>query len=414
MLGRYALLIGNSDFEDEALPGLAAPANDVVALKEVLERPEIAGFETALLVNAGMEEARRAIAALFRGRTADDLVLLYYTGHGLRDERGDLYLAMPGTRAVDPTEIAIEADFVRKQMDRSASRRQVLILDCCHSGAFRGSGAKDANDQPQLRQTDFNPGGHGRFILAASAANESAFEHEGRSIFTRHLVDGLESGRAAPEKTEITIQDLHNFVSRGVADEKALMQPRLWADEQTAPLVLARNPCPFQPLPKELVELLWDKDPWRALGGAHRLIDICRAANAQLARDAEQALHDRLEKPADLSAMVSDAIREALTLVADPPERETADDSLLGLKDQVDRHFESTEHGIVSDQYSAGSSESKVHDYENSTQRSDKNPDVYIDRPKTIVLVVLLIILALPFTFLVIAIWNDLVNHLSN
>lgn len=69
MSGRFALLIGNSTFEDPALERLAAPENDVIALKEVLERSEIAGFETRLVLNAGMDEARTAVFDLFADRS---------------------------------------------------------------------------------------------------------------------------------------------------------------------------------------------------------------------------------------------------------------------------------------------------------------------------------------------------------
>ena len=62
MAGKYALLIGNSAFTDSSLARLSAPENDVIALKQVLERPEIAGFKTKLLLNAGMDEARTAVA----------------------------------------------------------------------------------------------------------------------------------------------------------------------------------------------------------------------------------------------------------------------------------------------------------------------------------------------------------------
>jgi biotin carboxyl carrier protein len=311
MAGRFALLIGNSTFNDPGLARLAAPENDVIALKEVLERSEVAGFETRLLLNAGMVEARDAVFDLFDRRSPDDLLLLYYTGHGLRDERGDLYLALPQTSAKAPGRIALEADFVRKQMQNSYSRRQVLILDCCHSGAFVRPGAKGA--EVALSRDDFLPaGGHGRYILAAAAASESAFEAEGRSIFTRHLVDALKNGEAAPERETITIEDLHTYVCRRVASEQAPMQPRIWVDEQTEPLIIARNPNPRRPLPQVLVDMLWGQDVHHAHSAAIRLLAICRGADRTLGADAERVLRQRLEKPEDLAFLVASPILDAL------------------------------------------------------------------------------------------------------
>lgn len=312
MADRYALLIANSEFQDDDLPQLAAPSTDVAELGAVLEHPDIAGFKMTTLLNADITEVRKEIASLFRGKDRDDLVLLYYTGHGLRDEYGNLYLALPATRATDPTEISLEAAFVRLQMDRSGSHRQVLILDCCHSGAFMRPGAKAAAGQENLNKTDFDPQGHGRFVLAASAANESAFEQDGRSIFTRHLVDALRTGNAAPEKPEITIHDLHQYVSRCVAAEATPMKPRLWVDEQTDPVVIAFNPRYRRMSSQDGRALLWGDDPFQAFGSATRLVDTLRQDNGEIGQDAERELLRRLAEPGNLSAFATNMIREAV------------------------------------------------------------------------------------------------------
>lgn len=251
MSGRYALLIGNSHFDDPALARLSAPEADVAALRAVLEHPDIAGFRTVLLLDEGMDIVRSAVAEHFSDRYRDDVVLLYYSGHGLRDDRGDLYFALPRTMARSPDSISLGAGFVRRQMDNSHSMRQVLVLDCCHSGAFMRPGTRRSSVSPNLRRDDFDPNGHGRFILAAAAENESAFEENGRSIFTRHLVAALEGAAAVPGRDGITIHDVHEYVRQQVGNHRLPMGPRLWVDDQTEPLVIARSPCPsIAPVPE--------------------------------------------------------------------------------------------------------------------------------------------------------------------
>nr|KZA98539.1 hypothetical protein A4A59_27045 [Rhizobium leguminosarum] len=105
-----------------------------------------------------------------------------------------------------------------------------------------GPGAKQAADRPVLQRDDIDPGGYGSFVLAASAANQSAFEMDGRSIFTKFLVEALQTGDAAPNSEDVSINDLHSYVCRQVAGQGAPMEPRLWVDEQTAPVIVARNP----------------------------------------------------------------------------------------------------------------------------------------------------------------------------
>jgi len=97
---------------------------------------------------------------------------------------------------------AINSGFLAEVMNASRSRRQVLVLDCCYSGAFsRGMIAKS---DPSIPLTDYFQGA-GRIVLTASDSMQYAFE-EGNlmgsgtgSMFTRILVCGLETGQAEVE-----------------------------------------------------------------------------------------------------------------------------------------------------------------------------------------------------------------------
>ena len=320
MPNKIALLIGNSDFRDGALGSLAAPDDDVIALREILG-DDACGFETVPKIGAGLIETQTAITDLFENRRRDDTLLIYYTGHGLRDDRGDLYLALPQTDLSRLRATALRSGFIREEMARSASERQVLILDCCHSGAVMDDVARKRSDQDNLVKTDFvDPIGYGKFVLTACSAQESAFERDGASIFTRHLVDGLRDGAAAPAKDDITIRDLYDYLSQRVPEDKPAMMPRLWASEQVRDLVIARNPDPRPIVPPEWVKLLWDADPHRAYGGAIRLIRLIDDADEQFTADILAALRQRLEQPETLSYLAAEPILEVLQ----PPQ----DDSL--------------------------------------------------------------------------------------
>ncbi len=332
MADKVALLIGNSVYEHARLARLSAPSADVIALREALGDKAIAGFETELLLNAGLDEARAAINRLFADRHPDDTVLLYYSGHGVRDSHGDLYLALPRTDPDDPSPMSLDADFIRKRMSRSGSRRQVLMLDCCHSGAFQ-PGAKSGGGDLLVR-TDFDPGGHGRFVLAASGAEESAFEVDGRSIFTRHVVDALKNGEAAAEQEFITINDLHRYVARRAPDDNPAMRPRLWVDDQTTPLILARNPNPRRPLPADAVAALWESDLYGALGAAARLWDMA-GADPRMAADVRRQFEQRLARRDDLNVIVADWLRQTLARPAEAEAATQAEQAAASLRQEL-------------------------------------------------------------------------------
>lgn len=138
---KLGLVIGNSAYRDSTLARLTAPDVDIGDLADVLLDPEIGGFDDVkVLFNASSNIVRRAISGFFAAKHREDLLLLYFSGHGVLDMHGRLFLAVKDTERQLLRATAIASAFITDEMNNSRSQRQLLILDCCHSGAFaRGS-----------------------------------------------------------------------------------------------------------------------------------------------------------------------------------------------------------------------------------------------------------------------------------
>jgi hypothetical protein len=173
---RLALIIGNSLYSDPTLARLLTPDVDVGALGEILLDAEIGGFDDVnVLVNMSSTAIRRAIASFFAKRSREDLLLLYFSGHGVLDDQGLLYLAVRDTDSKLLRGTAVSANFITDEMNNSHSQRQVLILDCCHSGAF-ARGSKGAPGSSVGTAAAFEGRGYGRVVLTASDATQYAWE----------------------------------------------------------------------------------------------------------------------------------------------------------------------------------------------------------------------------------------------
>ena len=266
MTRRLALVIGNSEYQDAQLARLVTPAADAGDLAAVLRAAEIGGFdEVVALVNSSAPAVRRAIARLFADKKPDDLLLLYFSGHGVRDDRGLLYLAVQDTEHDLLNATAIPAAFITEEMDRSRSRRQVLILDCCHSGAF-AHGAKGTPGLSVGTGAAFEGTGYGRVILTATDSTQYAWEGDQligsaeNSVFTQCLLEGLHSGRADLDGDgNITLDELYDFVYEQVVSRTPKQTPRKFAYNQQGDVVVARNPKPAitpAELPPELRQAL--------------------------------------------------------------------------------------------------------------------------------------------------------------
>ncbi len=230
-MAKVALLIGVSEYEPGLNP-LPSAVRDVEAVCEVLLHPEMGGFATSditLLKNPERQVVEMAIETLFSGRHKDDLLLLYFSGHGMTDDRGRLYLATSNTSKKLIRSTSVSANFIHDRMSESRSRRQVVILDSCFSGAFaEGMSAKD-NGTIDIRE---QLGGEGRAVLTSSTSTQYSFEQEGQdlSIYTRFLVEGIKSGEADRDQDEfISIDELHEYASQKVREVQPAMKPEIYA-----------------------------------------------------------------------------------------------------------------------------------------------------------------------------------------
>jgi Caspase domain len=250
MPDRLALIIANSEYEDPKLSRLLASSRDALALGEALQDPEIGDFETITLVNATQGEVAKAINRLYLRRTKDDLLLLYYSGHGIKDDYGDLYLAVRDTETEILAATSIDVTFIRRQIDKCQSRRNVILLDCCYSGAFFSEGVKAALESSTGLQEILSGNGYGRVVLTASNALEYAWEGDqvfgsaSPSVFTRYLAQGLQSGEADLNLDGfISLDELYEYVyEQVVSSGQARQTPLKWAQKVEGQIIIARSP----------------------------------------------------------------------------------------------------------------------------------------------------------------------------
>ncbi|WP_373270753.1 GUN4 domain-containing protein [Nostoc sp. T09] len=247
-MAKLALLIGISEYQPglNALPGAV---QDVKAMQRVLQHSEMGDFADAdvtVLENPPRQKMEEAIETLFSGRQKDDLVLLYFSGHGIKDDSGRLYLATSQTRKHPKGELiqttATAASLIHGMMEKSRSRRQVIILDCCFSGAFaEGMKAKDDNSVDIKNQL----GGEGRAVLTSSTSTQYSFEQEGAdlSVYTRYIVEGIEKGAADTDNDGmISVDELHEYAHKKVQEAAPAMKPEIYAVKEGFKIKLAKAP----------------------------------------------------------------------------------------------------------------------------------------------------------------------------
>lgn len=336
MGSRYALIVATDQYSEPGLRELAAPARDAEALAAILADPAVGDFDVKVLRNQSAQDVRLAVEDFFADRDRSDTLMLHFSGHGMKNAAGELYLAAADTRPSRLASTAVGSDFLSRQMADSRAERIVLLLDCCYGGAFPRGMVVRADSEAQVleafaAQTDV-AGGKGRAVVTASSAMEYAFEESdltagstgSPSVFTGSLVDALATGEADTDGDGwVGLHELFEYVSSAVRRINPHQTPHMWTFGSQGELLIARSKVRRirpTPLSDELTEAL--ASPLAAI--RYGVVDLLRQRlngnDLSLASTALQTLHQlRTDDSRRVAETASEAV-DAACLRTEPSE----------------------------------------------------------------------------------------------
>ncbi|MCA9330430.1 caspase family protein [Candidatus Saccharibacteria bacterium] len=210
---KKALIVGIDDYPGAPLRGCVNDANTMATVLESngdgspnLDVRLIAS-PPSTISKSGLKEA---ISRLFSGNC--DMALFYFSGHGVVTSVGG-YIVTPDYQRYDE---GISMDEILIMANDSKAGDKVIILDCCHSGAF-GTPTISGSRVAQLSE--------GLSVLTASCALESALEANGGGVFTSLVVDALRGG-AADLRGHITPGSVYAYVDQalGAWDQRPIFK----------------------------------------------------------------------------------------------------------------------------------------------------------------------------------------------
>jgi len=252
--GKRALLIGIDAYPRlESHQRLRGAVNDVHAMAEYLVQDlDFAEEDLRLLLDA--QATRQGILEAFErlvGETrADDLVVVYYSGHGSRvraasrggDDWEETIVPYDSGRGQHPS-YDVDSTELRRLLLRltDKTRRLTLIFDCCHSGtltrdpfAARTRWVPPAGERPPTHRDDGSPPAYLPYnrrytLIAACRRSETAreFVPDGeksvhRGVLTHHLLAELHRSPA-----DATWRDVMEAVTVAVSARFRDQHPQL-------------------------------------------------------------------------------------------------------------------------------------------------------------------------------------------
>lgn len=235
------VLIGCGDFDDIELPAIPAVKSNLVDLRSALtdQTHGILPLEHCRVLADPADHRSVGMSLAQAAREAEDLLLVYYTGHGLLDEDGLLHLALSST---DPGHVGftgVPADLVKRYLGRARARLRILVLDCCFSG--RAVAAMTESGSLLSAQLDVS----GTYTLTSTTATAPSHAPPGQrhTAVTAALLDALNQ----PEP--LALDGIHQHIDT-LLQGAGLPRPQRRSVNAAGDVALVRGPVQPQAGPQ--------------------------------------------------------------------------------------------------------------------------------------------------------------------
>ena len=205
-MSRDALIVGINNYQYEGLKYLPSPAEDAEAIASILEQhgqfntirrlPEAiknldSTTKSPYISQKGevsLKQLKDSLVKLFKPETNQipDTALFYFSGHGIRKTSG-ITEGFLCTSDVHPDREfnGLSLKCLRELLQEIPIKKQIIWLDCCHSGEFLDF--SEANPQEVGKGRD-------RCFIAASREFVEALLviNSKYSVLTKLILEGLE------------------------------------------------------------------------------------------------------------------------------------------------------------------------------------------------------------------------------
>lgn len=219
------MVIGVSENVDPMVRSLGdAVANDAEDLATLLAEPGRCGFLPDDVVSLTHEEPtlsaiRRALEWLVNAAEEDDLVVIFFSGHGARNGDHESFFCprdFDGRRA---EETGLTGEEFSRRLQRLQARRLLVLLDACHAGGLghlKGAAERLKPGLPEAFYASLEA--PGRFIIASSRQDQAShiLPAARNSLFTGAVLEGLRGAARKHGRQEIKVLDLFDYVRQAM------------------------------------------------------------------------------------------------------------------------------------------------------------------------------------------------------
>jgi hypothetical protein len=234
----WSVIIGISDYKDTHIPSLRYASKDASSFYDWVVSPtggKLPPSRVQLLLDkeATQENIRNALFVWLKQALEEDVVLIYFAGHGSPDspDSQNLFLLPHDTKYDNIATTGFPMWDIETALKRFVKAKKVIVMaDACHSGGIGQEYDIARRSSRGIKVNPINSGihnlsniGDGICVISASSDDQYSQESEkwggGHGVFTHFLLEGLRGTADFNKDSSISLGELTSFLSERVRRE---------------------------------------------------------------------------------------------------------------------------------------------------------------------------------------------------
>ncbi|MBK9501158.1 MAG: caspase family protein [Leptospiraceae bacterium] len=222
---RYAIAIGINDYSDPEISDLSKARNDAKATGKILK--EIGQFDQVFVMtdDIGRNDPENLyptklnieekLESVLRFATPDDLIVFFFSGHGISDIDDNGYLVTVDTSANRKYGTALKVDWIVYMLKEKKIKKSLLILDACRDVLYTSK----SSNRDSIKNKEYSEAEVAATFYSTKSGDISHEDDESDyGVFTKYLIYGME-GRADDNKDGVvSFSELEHYVGKGVKE----------------------------------------------------------------------------------------------------------------------------------------------------------------------------------------------------